>query len=73
MVVVVNNGFTVNPSPSKALTLMLFKYLLPLVAVVTGLPLIVTEVLSVVATRRIFSVISTPSPFLKIYFEPTLL
>ena len=64
MVVVVKNGFCgppVSPSSfvlpaSKSLTLMLFKYLLPLVAVVTGFPLIVIEVLSVVATRRIFSV-----------------
>ena len=63
MVVVVSKGFPVNPSPSKAPTLMLFKYLLPLVAVVTGFPFIVMEVLSVVATRRIFSVILTPYLF----------
>ena len=73
MVVVVKKGFPVIPLPSNALILKLFKYLAPLVAVVTGVPLIVIDVLSVVATRRTFSVILTPSPFLKIYLVPTLL
>ena len=81
MVVVVKKGFAgparpplSSPSSSaKSLTLMLFKNLFPLVAVVTGFPLIVIEVLSVVATRRTFSVSVFPSPFLKIYLVPTLL